>query len=147
MSRVDDVGERDGWRCWVCDEPVDPGMSVNDSRGPSVDSITTKAKNKAKGPPEERLAHRGCNTRRGAVAPVAPWPDHLFVVDPAPIIETVETLKRKGGRTVIALCPTREDGDAAAAWLTDRISRLSPSLDVRVGVEPAGNQFMLVLSL
>ena len=152
MSRVDDVGERDGWRCWVCDERVDPQMSVNDPRGPSVDSITTKSKSKGAkhqpdGPPEERLAHRGCNTRKGAVTPVVPWPQHLFVVDPAPIIETVDALRRKGGRTVVARCPTREDGDAAAEWLTDRIARLTPGFTVRAGVEPAGSQYMLVLSV
>ena len=151
MSRVDDIGERDGWRCWVCDDPVDPDMSVNDSRGPSVDSITTKTKSKtakhqATGP-EERLAHRGCNTRKGAVTPVVPWPDPPRTGDPAPIIETVDALRRKGGRTVIARCPTRADGDVAAAWLTDRITRLAPGFDVRTGVEPAGGQFMLVLSV
>lgn len=145
MSRVDDVGDRDGWRCWLCDEPVDPQMSVNDPRGPSVDQIITKAKAKSKGAAEERLAHRGCNTRKGAVAPVVPWAGHLFVVDPAPIFETAEALQRKGGRAVVARCPTKADGDDAAAWLVDRLSRLAPALDVRATVEPGGSQFMLVL--
>ena len=106
-------GERDGWRCWLCDEPVDPQMSVNDPRGPSVDSIITKAKAKSKGAADERLAHRGCNTRKGAVAPVVPWPSHLFVVDPAPIFETADALQRKGGRAVVARCPTKGDGEEA----------------------------------
>ncbi len=145
MSRVDDVGERDGWRCWLCDEPVDPQMSVNDPRGPSVDAVITKAKSKSKGVAEERLAHRGCNTRRGAVAPVAPWPDHLFVIDPAPLVETADMLLRKGGRTVVARCPTRADGDEAATWVVDRLSRLAPSLQVTANLEPGGGQFMLVL--
>jgi hypothetical protein len=145
MSRLDEVGERDGWRCWLCDEPVDPHMSVNDPRGPSVDSVTTKSKSKSKGDVQERLAHRACNTRKGAVAAVVPWRDDLFVVDPAPIVETVETLRRKGGRTVVARVPTQADGDAAAAWLVERISRLSPDLPVRATVEPGGGQFMLVL--
>lgn len=145
MSRVDDVGDRDGWRCWLCDEPVDPQMSVNDPRGPSVDSIITKAKAKAKGAAEERLAHRGCNTRKGAVAPVVPWATHLFVVDPAPLFETSEMLRRKGGRTVVARCPTKTDGDEAAAWLVDRMSRLAPDLGLRATVEPGGSQFMVVL--
>ena len=75
-------------------------MNVNDPRGPSVDSVTTKAKaKKDKGNVVERLAHRACNTRKGAVAAVVPWAEHLFVVDPAPIIATVETLERKGGRS------------------------------------------------
>jgi hypothetical protein len=143
MSRLDDVGDRDGWRCWLCDEPVDRQMSVNDARGPSIDSRTTKSKNKAVD--LERLAHRACNTRKGAVTAVVPWPDHLFVVDPAPIIGTVERLQRKGGREVMARCPTKSDGDQAAAWLVDRISRLSPDLKVTADVEPGGGQFLLIL--
>ena len=93
----------------------------------------------------ERLAHRACNTRKGAVAPVVPWPDHLFVVDPAPIVATVERLQRKGGRDVVARCPTEDDGEAAAAWLVDRISRLQPDLAVTAEVEPGGGQFVVVL--
>ena len=80
MSLLEDVAERDGWRCWVCDEPVDAGMSVNDPRGPSVDSRTADKKAKV----AERLAHRACNTRKGAVKVVIAWPDHLYVVEPAP---------------------------------------------------------------
>jgi hypothetical protein len=150
VSRLDEVGEADGWRCWLCDEPVDPEMSVNDGRGPSVDSLTTRTKAKGGkggkgGDGRERLAHRGCNTRKGAIAAVVRWPDHLFVVDPAPILATVERLGRKGGREVMARCPTRDDGDEAAAWLVDRISRLSPGLPVTAEVEPGGGQFLLVV--
>jgi len=147
MSRLEDVAERDGWRCWLCDEPVDPEMSVNDPRGPSIDAVTTRAKSKAKGAgaSEERLAHRGCNTKKGAIEAVVPWPDHLFVVDPAPIIASVERLQRKGGREVVARCPTQADGDEAASWLVDRISRLRPDMGVTAEVEPGGGQFLLVL--
>ena len=147
MSRLDEVAERDAWRCWLCDEAVDPQMSVNDPRGPSVDSLTTRAKGKGKPSPagDERLAHRACNTKKGAVAAVVPWSDELFVVDPAPIIATVERLQRKGGREVVARCPTRVDGEAAAAWLVDRVGRLCPGLVVAATVEPGGGQFLLVL--
>jgi hypothetical protein len=149
VSRLDEVGEHDGWRCWLCDEPVDPEMSVNDPRGPSIDSLTTRTKKKGRGKPpgagEERLAHRDCNTKKGAVAAVAPWADHLFVVDPAPIIASVERLQRKGGREVVARCPTLADGQEAATWLVDRISRLQPDLPVTAEVEPGGGQFLLVL--
>lgn len=147
MSRLDEVAARDGWRCWLCDETVDPRMSVNDARGPSIDSRTTKTKGKAAAASgdNERLAHRGCNTKKGAIAAVIPWPAHLFVGDPAPIIASVERLGRKGGREIMARCPTRVDGDAAAAWLADRISRLRPDLAVTADVEPGGGQFLLVL--
>ncbi|MEO5900781.1 MAG: hypothetical protein ABIR68_11725 [Ilumatobacteraceae bacterium] len=148
MSRVDEIGERDGWRCWLCDEPVDPQMSVNDPRGPSVDGMTTKTsktKGKGKADVQERLAHRACNTKKGAITAVAPWPEHLFVVDAAPIIESVDGLRRKGGRVVVARCPTRVDGEDAATWLEDRVSRLSPDLQLRARVEAGGGQFILVL--
>ncbi|MCU1394630.1 MAG: hypothetical protein JWM34_3058 [Ilumatobacteraceae bacterium] len=143
MSRLDEIGERDGWRCWICDQPVDPDMSVNDDRGPSIDSITAE-KNRSKAPPE-RLAHRGCNTRKGAVAAVVPWSDELFVVDPAPILTSVDRLARKRGREVMARCPTQADGDAAATWLLDRVSRLRPGLAVSTEVERVAGQFLLIL--
>jgi hypothetical protein len=147
VSRLDEIGTRDGWRCWLCDEPVDPSMSVNDARGPSIDSRVSRAKAKksAAAGDVERLAHRGCNTRKGAVDAVVPWPDDLFVVDPAPIITAVDRLQRKGGRELMARCPTRADADAIAAWLVDRISRLSPGSGLTTEVESGGGQFMVLL--
>lgn len=144
MSNLDDVGARDAWRCWLCDAPVDPDASVNSDLGPSVDAgAVVKTTKGATG--VERLAHRACNTRKGAVKPVVPWSDDLFVVDPAPIVETVERLRRKGGREVVARCPSRADADAAADWLTDRLSRFAPDLPLRAQVEPGGGQFLLAL--
>jgi hypothetical protein len=100
MSLLDDVAKRDGWRCWVCDEPVDAGMSVNDPRGPSVDSRTADRKAKV----AERLAHRACNTRKGAVKVVIAWPDRLHVVEPAPSVSNARVAGswspvRQAGRT------------------------------------------------
>lgn len=149
MGRLDEVGEVDGWRCWLCDEPVDPDMSVNDPRGPSIDLRTTKAKAKAKakkgGEAVERLAHRGCNTGKGAVAPVVPWPDEPYVADPAPLIAVVDRLQRKGGREAVARCMTRDDAEAIAAWLVERVGRLEPGLAVTTQIDQGGGQ--LVVSL
>lgn len=145
MSRLDEVGEADGWRCWLCDEPVDRSRSVNDDRGPSVDGLTTRSKGRPSLAGTERLAHRSCNTKKGAIAAVVPWADHLFVVDPAPIVGTVERLQRKGGKVLVARCPTRADADEAAAWLVDRVSRLSRGLHVTAEVEEGGGQFLLGL--
>jgi len=138
------VGERDAWRCWLCDEPVDPDMSVNVPRGPSVDALTT-AKKGAKGG-QERLAHRACNTKKGAVKPVVLWAEHLFVVDPAPIIGVVDQLTRKGGRVAVARCPTEADATEAGAWLVDRMSRLAPDLKVAARIDSAGGGFLLSLN-
>ena len=149
MANLTDVGEFDNWRCWLCDEPVDPDMSVNDSRGPSIDSLTTKSKSRGKNPTDifgtERLAHRDCNTKKGAIAPVVEWPDHLFVVDPAPIIGSVERLSRKGGREVVARCPSEQDADDASSWLLDRLSRLVPKEKFETSVESGGGQYLVVL--
>lgn len=151
MSRLDEVAERDGWRCWVCDEPIEEQMSVNDARGPSVDAVQTAAKSrrasKGKGGTDvqERLAHRGCNTRKGAVAPVVPWPSRLFVSDPAPLIGVADRLQRKGGREVVARCPSWADADETAEWLVDRFSRLVPDLRVTTEIVPGGGQFLVAL--
>jgi len=144
MSTLNEVGERDAWRCWLCDEPVDPDVSVNAGRGPSIDGgAAPKGKKGAAG--AERLAHRSCNTRKGAVKPVVAWSPQLFVVEPAPIAPTVERLTRKGGRELVARCPTQADADEAAEWLLDRLSRFAPGLALTTKVEPGGGQFLLSL--
>lgn len=150
MARLEEVGEADGWRCWLCDEAVDPDMSVNDDRGPSIDSMSNRSKAKTKGAESifgsERLAHRGCNTKKGAVAPVVPWPGELFVSDPAAIITSAERLARKRGSEAMGRCPTEADAVAAADWLVDRLSRLAPSLHVESRIQPGGGQYLVVLT-
>lgn len=145
MSQLEDVGAHDGWRCWVCDEPVDSSASVNDQRGPSVDSRTSKRASRDFAG-AERLAHRGCNTKKGAVAAVIPWPAYLNVFDPAPLISVADRLDRKGGREVVARCTTRPDAQRAADWLADRFSRLAPGLPVDATVDPGGGQFLVALT-
>jgi hypothetical protein len=170
MTLLEDIGERDGWRCWLCDEPVDPQMSVNDSRGPSLDSRNSSAKaskgaaskgaasksaaSKTKGgrgidveDAPERLAHRGCNTKKGAIAAVIPWPARLFVSEPAPLIGVAERLERKGGREVVARCLTKADAQETADWLTDRFSRLAPELGAAATIDSGGGQFLVALTV
>ncbi len=126
----------------MCDGPVDPNKSVNDPQGPSVDSRTADRKAKV----AERLAHRGCNSRKGAVKVVIAWPDGLYVLEPAPLITVAERLERKGGREVVGRCPTRRDAQEAAEWLVDRFSRLVPGLPVTAGIEAGGGQFLVILA-
>ena len=126
----------------MCDESVDADMSVNDPRGPSVDSRTADRKAKI----AERLAHRGCNSRKGAVKVVIAWPDRLHVIEPAPLITVAGRLERKGGREMVARCPTKQDAHEAADWLTDRFSRLVPGLPVTANVEAGGGQFLVILA-
>jgi len=151
MARLDEIGEQDGWRCWLCDEPVDPHRSVNDDRGPSVDGRMTakKAKKSAKkrggAEPSERLAHRACNTGKGNTDALVPWGEHLFVIDPVSIIATVDRLAAKGGREAMCRCLTEEDAEQTAAWLLDRISRLEPGLTIESSVNEGGGQYLVSL--
>jgi hypothetical protein len=144
VSDLETVGNKDGWMCWLCDQPVDPDASTNSDLGPSVDSFAaTKAK---KGSTfVERLAHRQCNTMKGKIAPVVPWSKDLFVVDPSPIFETVERLQKKGGREIIARCPDEQDAQKASAWLLDRLSRLTPETRFTTEITQGAGQYVLSL--
>lgn len=144
MSDLNQVGERDGWRCWLCDAAVDPDASTNSDLGPSVDSYSA-AKAKKGAAVVERLAHRACNTMKGKIAPVVPWSADLFVVDPSPIFESVERLKAKGGREIVARCPDERDATQASEWLLDRLSRLAPGVRFSTELKPGGGQYMLAL--
>ena len=93
----------------------------------------------------ERLAHRACNTRKGAVTPVIRWPDRLLVSEPAALLTTVDRLERKGGREIVGRCPSLGDAEEAAIWLADRLSRLAPALSVMTKVEAGGGQYLLAL--
>ena len=144
MSDLNEIGDRDNWICWLCDKPVDPDASVNSDLGPSTDSFAlAKAKKGAGG--VERLAHRMCNTMKGKIAPVVAWAPELLVAEPAPIVETVERLSRKGGRELVARCSNEADAEQASEWLLDRLSRFAPDMSFSTQVNPGGGQYMLML--
>ena len=145
MSQLEDIGAQDRWRCWVCDEPVDPDASVNAARGPSVDSRTAK-KSAGDFAGGERLAHRACNSRKGAVTVVIPWPTNLLIVDPAPLLAVAERLDRKGGREIVVRCGDRADAARTADWLVDRFARLAPGLRVTASIDAGGGQFLVALT-
>lgn len=146
MSDINETGDQDNWVCWLCDQPVDPDASVNSDLGPSVDSYaSTKVKKGAVA--VERLAHRGCNTMKGKIAPVVRWSSELFVVDPSPIFESVERLRAKGGREIVARCMDESDARQASDWLLDRLSRLAPDMRFSTQISPGGGQFVLALTL
>lgn len=144
MSDISGVGDNDNWRCWLCDKQVDSDASVNSDLGPSVDSYAATRVKKGT-VAVERLAHRACNTMKGKNAPVVPWSEDLFVVDPSPIVETVERLRAKGGREIVARCPDESDARQASEWLLDRLSRLAPDLEFSTQINPGGGQFVLAL--
>jgi hypothetical protein len=146
MSDLTAVGDKDNWICWLCDKPVDQDASVNSDLGPSVDSFAaTRVKKGAQA--VERIAHRQCNTMKGKIAPVVPWSKEIFVVDPSPIFETVERLRKKGGREIIARCPGEQEANEASEWLLDRLSRLAPEMSFETQVSSGGGQYVLALRI
>ena len=148
MATLEEVGDRDGWRCWICDKPVDPDESVNDDLGPSLDRCDALAKpthGKKKAVAEERLAHRACNTKKGAIKPVIAWPDDLILFDPAPILKSAERLMSKGGREIVTRCASRADAVEASTWLLDRLSRLVPDVAFTTKIDQGGGQQLLCL--
>ena len=131
MGQLEEIGQRDNWICWLCDQPVDREMSSNDPRGPSVDTRITKAKAKKlkktkTPPPPQRLAHVGCNTGKGAIDAVVPWPSHLIVSEPAAIIGTSQRLEKKGGREAMARCHSQENADGQEKRCQERMALTSP---------------------
>ena len=144
MSDLTAVGDSANWICWICDSAVDPDGSVNSDLGPSIDSYFV-AKNPKDKTSRERVAHRMCNTMKGKKAPVVPWGKDLFVLDPSPIVETVERLSRKGGREVVARCPNEEDARAASVWLLDRLTRLAPETKFDTELKSGGGQYVVQL--
>ena len=148
-ARVDEVGERDGWRCWLCDEPVDPSMSVNDPRGPSIDSRISDARQeeprragptRRRAPRPSRLQHpQGCGDRGGAVArrPVRgrPGADH------------------RRGRAAAAQGRPRADGPMPTRATPTRPRRgwsiasrgLAPGSGLTTEMDAGGGQFLLLL--
>ena len=146
MSNLDDIGDRDGWRCWVCDLPVVKVAAANDDQGPSIDRCEVFAKPTGKKKPaqaDERLAHRHCNTKKGAVKPFIAWPDHLILFDPAPIVQSTERLIAKGGRELVARCASKTDANEAARWIEDRLTRLVPGIAFSTKIDEGGGQFLL----
>jgi hypothetical protein len=69
------------------------------------------------------------------------------VVDPSPIFESVERLKAKGGREIVARCPDERDAKQASDWLLDRLTRLAPGVKFGTELKPGGGQVMLALKI
>jgi hypothetical protein len=147
VSSLNEIGDRDGWRCWVCDSPVDGNLSVNDDLGPSLDrcELFSTGSGRKKSVGDERLAHRACNTKKGATKPTIAWPSELILFDPAPIIQSAERLAAKGGREVVARCASKADANEAATWLLGRLSRLIPRITFTSRIDEGGGQFMVSL--
>lgn len=60
------VFDRDGWRCHICRRKVDKGLSGRDRMGPTLDHLIPIAQGGEHSYANTALAHRSCNSRKGA---------------------------------------------------------------------------------
>lgn len=60
------IAERDGFRCGLCTEPVDMGLSGRDPMGPTIDHVLPIALGGDDTRANVQLAHLSCNMRKGA---------------------------------------------------------------------------------
>ena len=61
-----EIGERDGWVCWLCDLPVDPALNWPDRMCQSLDHVVPLSLGGTHTRDNSRIAHWICNVRRGA---------------------------------------------------------------------------------
>jgi hypothetical protein len=62
---ITELGERDGWTCWICSEPVDRLLCGRHPLMPSYDHVVPSSRGGSDEPDNLRLAHLLCNIRRG----------------------------------------------------------------------------------
>lgn len=62
----DVVFERDGWRCHICHKSVDRRLSGRDRMGPTLDHLIPLSAGGEHSYANTALAHRSCNSSRGA---------------------------------------------------------------------------------
>jgi hypothetical protein len=60
-----EIGERDGWVCGICHEPIDPTLCFPNQQSPSLDHIVPLALGGTHTRANSRITHWICNVRRG----------------------------------------------------------------------------------
>jgi hypothetical protein len=127
MADLQDLGDEEGWLCWLCGEPVPQQAKSNDPKQPVADQVAPAAKGD-RGRGTVRLAHKGCNDLRKGRPPSIAWPERFHVADAPELLQSLTRLaKRKGqGGEVVAMCPDPESAEAAAAWVVPVAETLFP---------------------
>ncbi|WP_328920794.1 HNH endonuclease [Streptomyces sp. NBC_00208] len=67
---AEEIGERDGWVCGLCEGPVERAYQHPDPRSPSIDHIRTIASGGTHTRDNVHLTHWGCNHERNNSTPL-----------------------------------------------------------------------------
>ena len=122
------VLQRDQHRCAYCR-----------ARAETVDHVVPRSRGGTNEASNLRLAHRRCNGRRGSHLPELDWPSRLGALDTVPLWQAIARLVRRPGRhEVVALLPTAELAEEAAAWVEERAEAFVPG-GWDVAVAPVGD--------
>jgi hypothetical protein len=118
MLRPSDLADRDGPRCWLCGNDVDPCAPAGSREAGSVDHVVPRARGGGSEDENLRLAHRVCNSRRGSRLPELDWPPTVPVVDHAEIWPVVRrAVRRPGEWEVVGVVVGDEGRQDAEDWL------------------------------
>jgi hypothetical protein len=122
---MNDLGNRDGWTCWVCGGDVersDVGATGSSPAGSphaaSVDHVVPRARGGTNQPANLRLAHRRCNGQRGSRLPELEWPSNLGVHQPAPLWPVLQRAQRRRGDWEVVAAVAADRAEQAERWLT-----------------------------
>lgn len=63
-NKMKRIGERDGWICWICQEPINKRKRNNAHYGPSLDHVIRRADGGSNEDSNLKIAHRKCNSER-----------------------------------------------------------------------------------
>ncbi len=115
--KLDKLGNRDDWTCWICSNGVDPDAVAGSAHAASIDHVIPRAAGGRTTDDNLRLAHRKCNTGRGSALPELSWPTYDSMIDSTPLWPAIKRLsKRPGSAEKVAFFSRPEDADRASTW-------------------------------
>ena len=118
------LGERDGWVCWLCDGEVDPDAPSSSPAAPTVDHVVPRSRGGRTVGSNLRLAHRRCNGQRANRLPELDWPVEFGLLDAPSLWQAIARLGRRPGKAeVVALAPTAASASEAGAWAVRSATR------------------------
>jgi hypothetical protein len=122
--RIDELGDRDDWTCWVCDGEVDSRAPAGSPHAASVDHVIPRARGGTNDPDNLRLAHRRCNGQRGSRLPELDWPDDLGVHEPAPLWPVLQRALRRRGDWEVVAAVADDRAERAERWLRSAVESI-----------------------